>query len=248
VLTALASSAAADHTASNATFREIDRYLTPSARTLDDHLRSVEVSSKGPYALAHEVGGQGYYLVLKRKRSGWRAVVTISDQGLRCGLVPKPVISDLHLERYNIGPKPCGRVSLSNSAAAALVLALVAVPSATTVPTELGHPQARPYRIGYTGDGSAFLGGFTRYRALHKSSRLSDFGRLRWTTYNAAQGRAVGADWIDNFVPDGAAGTFHPVRATVHVYRPRRGIFTRMTISDQGHAFTLDANGPEGWQ
>jgi hypothetical protein len=131
---------------------------------------------------------------------------------------------------------------------AALILGLPAVASATTVPTELGHPQVRPYRIGYTGDGSAFLGGFTRHHGLHKSSPLSDFGRLRWTTYNAGEGRAVGADWVDNFVPDGAAGTFHPFRATVHVYRPRRGIFTRMTISSQGHSFTLEARGAAGWQ
>jgi hypothetical protein len=42
---------------------------------------------------------------------------------------------------------------LPESAAAALVLALPAIWSATTVPTELGHPKARLYRIGYTGDG-----------------------------------------------------------------------------------------------
>ncbi len=131
---------------------------------------------------------------------------------------------------------------------AALALALPAIASATTVPTDLGRPQVRPYRISYTGDGSAILGGFTRYHGLHKSSPLSDYGRLHWTTYNAREGRAVGADWIDNFVPDGAAGTFHAIRATVHVYRPRHGIFTRMTITEQGHSVTLDANGPGVWQ
>lgn len=129
-----------------------------------------------------------------------------------------------------------------------LALAWPAVASATTVPTELGRPQVRPYRIGYTGDGSAFLGGFTRHHGLHKSSPQADFGRLRWTTYNAREGRAVGADWIDNFVPDGAAGTFHPFRVTVHVYRPRSGIFTRMTITEQGHSVKLHAATPAGWR
>jgi hypothetical protein len=68
----------------------------------------------------------------------------------------------------------------------------------------------------------------------HKYSPLSDFGRLHWTSYSARDGRAVGADWIDDFIQDGAAGTFHPVRATVHVCRPRHGLFTRMTITERG--------------
>jgi hypothetical protein len=58
----------------------------------------------------------------------------------------------------------------------------------------------------------------------------------------------VGADWIDNFIPDGAEGTFHAFRASVHVYRPRGGIFTRMTVTEQGHTFTLRARGRYGWQ
>lgn len=33
----------------------------------------------------------------------------------------------------------------------------------------------------------------------------------------------AGADWMDDFTPDGATGTFHPFRVTVHVYRPRHG-------------------------
>lgn len=131
---------------------------------------------------------------------------------------------------------------------AALALALPEIASAATVPTEMGRPQVRPYRIDYTGDASAILGGFTRHTGLHKSSPLSDFGRLHWTTYNAREGRAVGADWIDNFVPDGASGTFHPFHATVHVYRPRRGIFTRMTITERHHRVTYDARGRDAWQ
>lgn len=118
--------------------------------------------------------------------------------------------------------------------------------AAPRTPTELGRPQVRPARIDYTGDGSAILGGFTKFKGLHKSSRLADFGRLRWTVYNRHEGRAVGADWIDNFIPDGAAGTFHPFRAKIHVYRPRHGIFTRMTLSEQGHTFTFKARGL-GW-
>lgn len=130
-------------------------------------------------------------------------------------------------------------------AAVALVLACPAIASAMPrTPTEFRAPQVRPARIDYTGDGSAILGGFTRYRRLHKSSPLADFGRLHWTVYNGREGRAVGADWIDDFIPDGATGTFHPVHVTIHVYRPRHGIFTRMTITEQGHTYTFSARGP----
>jgi hypothetical protein len=128
-----------------------------------------------------------------------------------------------------------------------LVLATPASASLPKVPTEFGRPQVRPYRIDYTGDGSAILGGFTRHQGLHKSSPLADFGRLHWTSFDARDGRATGADWIDNFIPDGALGTFHAFRATVHVFRPRHGIFTRMTISEQGHTYTLRAHGSDSW-
>jgi len=53
----------------------------------------------------------------------------------------------------------------------------------------------------------------------------------------------AGADWMDDFTPDGATGTFHPFRVTVHVYRPRHGIFTRMTIVEQGHSYTAKEHG-----
>ncbi|MDQ2759925.1 MAG: hypothetical protein M3Y17_05680 [Actinomycetota bacterium] len=136
------------------------------------------------------------------------------------------------------------------TAALGFGLALPAAASARilpAVPTEFGHPQVRPHLIDYTGDGSAFLGGFTRHHALHKSSPLADFGRLHWTTYNKNEGRAYGADWIDNFIPDGAAGTFHPFKVTVHVYRPRAGVFTRMTIVEQGRSYTFHAHGRDLW-
>ena len=129
-------------------------------------------------------------------------------------------------------------------AGAAFALAVPAIAAAAPrTPTEFGRPQVRPARIDYTGDGSAILGGLTRYRRLHKSSPLADFGRLHWTVYNGREGRASGADWIDNFIPDGAAGTFRPSQVTIHVYRPRHGIFTRMTITQQGHSYTVRAQG-----
>ncbi len=119
--------------------------------------------------------------------------------------------------------------------------------AAPRVPTELslrdGSLQIRPYVIDWTGDGSGFLGGFTRRHSFHKYTRggIAKFGRLHWTTYNAQEGRAWGAVWIDNFIPDGASGTFYPAKVTVHVYRPRGGVFTRLEFRYSHHTVTLTA-------
>lgn len=104
---ALPVAAGAEHLAGKAVFKEIEEYLGPSAATLEDHLASVELSDAGPYALVHEAGGQGYYAVLRRSHSHWRDLATISDEGLRCGLVPRGVIRDLHLLRYADGRSDC---------------------------------------------------------------------------------------------------------------------------------------------
>jgi hypothetical protein len=45
----------------------------------------------------------------------WDAA-TISDEGLRCGLVPAKVVADLQLERYNEGPEPCSRLLIGRLA------------------------------------------------------------------------------------------------------------------------------------
>lgn len=98
----LPASAGAEHAASRATFRKIDRKLRPSARTLHDHLASVELSDQGPYALAHEVGGQGYRLLLRRGRHGrWRLVADVTEAtDFPCGAAPRAVVRDLHVLRY----------------------------------------------------------------------------------------------------------------------------------------------------
>ncbi|MDQ6745823.1 MAG: hypothetical protein M3Z27_07415 [Actinomycetota bacterium] len=119
--------------------------------------------------------------------------------------------------------------------------------AAPRVPTEIslrdGSLQIRPYVIDWTGDGSGFLGGFTRRHSFHKYSRggIANFGRLHWTTYNGKEGRAWGAVWIDDFIPDGASGTFRASKVTVHVYRPRDGVFTRLEFRYGHHRVTLSA-------
>ncbi len=86
----------------------IERLLAPSEETLHVHLDWVRVSTRGPFALAYFTGkGQTSAIVLRGGGRYWRGLATISDEGLRCGLVPPPVVADLHLEKYNEGPKPC---------------------------------------------------------------------------------------------------------------------------------------------
>lgn len=121
--------------------------------------------------------------------------------------------------------------------------------ASTRVPTENWGLQARPYVIDFTGDGSGYLGGFDGhpFTKAHPA-----YGRLRWTEYDAGEGRAWGAMWADNCNPDCATGTFTVYgKVYVHVYRPRNGVFTRMTVS--GPAFrpsrTFDARHAYGyWQ
>ena len=111
---------------------------------------------------------------------------------------------------------------------------LAAAPAAASaasvkVPTENWGLQVRPYVIDFTGDGSGYLGGFDGhpFPKAHPA-----YGRLRWTEYNANEGRAWGAEWADKCNPDCASGTFFTAgKIYVHVYRPRNGVFTRMTLS-----------------
>jgi hypothetical protein len=100
--------ALAERPATRSEFTAINRLLAPSKETLHVHLDWVKVSTRGPFALAYLTGeGQTSAIVLRGGGRHWRGLATISDEGLRCGLVPPPVVADLHLERYNEGPHPC---------------------------------------------------------------------------------------------------------------------------------------------
>jgi hypothetical protein len=101
-------SASAERAATASEWKAINKDLKKSEQSLHQKLVSVKVSTKGPFALAHLVGnGSLSWTVLKGSRAHWRNIDTISDEGLFCGLVPPSVVADLHLERYNEGPKPC---------------------------------------------------------------------------------------------------------------------------------------------
>lgn len=116
--------------------------------------------------------------------------------------------------------------------AGAAALAKVQVPAYSGPIVHGKNPQVRPGTIIYTGDGSGLLAG------RGARSRHPKFGRLHWTSWNATQGRAFGADWVNNCVPFCAAGTFTPYPVNIKVFRPRvlegHRIFTRMQVTYTG--------------
>jgi hypothetical protein len=88
----------------------------------------------------------------------------------------------------------------------------------------------RPAAIGYTGDATAILGG-------SNGSGPRRPGRLRWTRYTPREGVAKGMNWINDCEPSCAEGDFSSVPVTVHVFSPKRGRFTRLTMK-----FTYDGD------
>ena len=117
-----------------------------------------------------------------------------------------------------------GRLTL-----ALLAFALIAPASALAKPpkvlTQRPHHlfQIRPAWISYTGDGTGFLGGAD-------GSGAADPGHLRWRHYGQREAGARGVVWLNECTPTCADGNFvsRPVR--VHLFRPRDGRFTRMTL------------------
>jgi hypothetical protein len=88
--------------------------------------------------------------------------------------------------------------------------------------------QVRPPFIGYTGDGTGYLGG-RRDDPRHVVDGSGGAG-LHWLSWGSRSAVARGWDWLNNCRPDCARGSFHRFRALVRARRPRHGLFTRMTI------------------
>lgn len=84
--------------------------------------------------------------------------------------------------------------------------------------------QIRPAVISYTGDGTGVVGGPDGTSVRH-------LGHLRWTTYNARLGVAVGRVWLDDCSPDCADGRFTASKVRVRVSSPTQGHFRLLTLS-----------------
>jgi hypothetical protein len=100
--------ALAERPATRPEFTAINRLFKRTEETLHVRLDWVNVSTRGPFALAYLRGGQSSAALLRGSGTQWTDLATISDEGLRCGLAPASVIADLRLERFNEGPRPCG--------------------------------------------------------------------------------------------------------------------------------------------
>ncbi len=103
--------------------------------------------------------------------------------------------------------------------------------------------QVRPAVIGFTGDGTGFLGGFTGASWVGRPSRevLQWAGRIHWSTWTSTEASGTGAIWSNNGEPDDARGTFYPRAATVRAYDPVNGVFRRLTYGSGGQTTTRQA-------
>jgi hypothetical protein len=95
-----------------------------------------------------------------------------------------------------------------------LVLALVAATLVSTATAHAGPPkvltqrlhhmfQVRPAWIGYTGDGTGFIGGADGSGAAHP-------GHLHWARYRHRQASATGVVWLNTAAPTAPTGTSTP--------------------------------------
>jgi hypothetical protein len=108
----LSGSALAEHPADSAARAAIGRVLiTRSIRSQGGHLGRVELSTKGPFALAGVTGSKtldaGWILMTLTDRR-WIEGPVISDEGLICDQAPAAAISDLHLLHFADGDRCSG--------------------------------------------------------------------------------------------------------------------------------------------
>jgi hypothetical protein len=117
-----------------------------------------------------------------------------------------------------------------------LAAVLAASPAlATSAPTGTGvcgGTKVRPALISLAADGDGFLAGYRPPGHLPYSGN-AHIPALHWTKWTTVDARASGWEWVDNDYPSVGGGTYYAFRATIHLYRPRARVFTRMTIEAQ---------------
>lgn len=122
------------------------------------------------------------------------------------------------------------RSSIALALVAVLACSAAALASAASLPklfTAEGPNAVRPPTINYTGDGSGIIGELpSGLPAVGKRP-----GFLRWETWTHWGAFAVGTLWIKTCQPDCAASPFLRYAVRVSASRPRRGHFTRLTLT-----------------
>lgn len=82
----------------------------------------------------------------------------------------------------------------------------------------------RPQLIVYTGDAAGLIG---RHPGTKK-------GKIIWSSWTAKAAKGRGSVWLNNCNPSCAEGTYIRYRGRVSLTRPRKGHFTRLSISVPG--------------
>jgi hypothetical protein len=95
------------------------------------------------------------------------------------------------------------------------------------IPTCIGcRPAVKPANITWTADDSVALSGSTRARGI------------AWSHWGNRTASGMGAEWVNNCIPDCAGGTYTPYRATIALTRPRtlegQMVFTRLSLTFSG--------------
>lgn len=85
----------------------------------------------------------------------------------------------------------------------------------------------RPATIGYTGDGTGYVGGLDGRGRIRGRN---EFGHIAWLTWAAHVAEGTGALWSDNGIPNDAEGTFSSLPVKIRAFAPRDGHFTRLTL------------------
>src|SRR5947209_6570154 len=114
---------------------------------------------------------------------------------------------------------------MRHALAAMTVVGCLAAPAAAAArPTLLtgdGHTfSVRPQTIIYTGDGTGIIGELPRKEA----------GEWQWRNWKSGSAYGVGTIWLDDCIPNCAAGTYHSHDGSVYASRVRHGHFTRMKL------------------
>jgi hypothetical protein len=87
----------------------------------------------------------------------------------------------------------------------------------------------RPPVVGFTGDGSGFLGGPDGNGSSPSSPRFN-LGHFRWTVWSAREARGSGVEWVRTCWTSRCKSWFVGVPATARAFAPMGGRFTRLTI------------------
>jgi hypothetical protein len=150
-----------------------------------------------------------------------------------------------------VWPEPAPVASPSPAPSPAPTKPTTALPK---LPTQLGGSkglEVRPSVVGWTGDGTAYLGGPTGRRSIRPYHRSGSgaFGHITWTSWTSTKASGSGADWLNNGRPDDARGTFFASTVKVVAYDPVKGVFTRLSIVGKRRRFTLRARyqSIQGW-